>query len=191
MTTAGERMNKTRRPLAALTVIVMVALISGCGSSKPAETSSTAGSGTAAGSASSAGAGGPKKAAERGQAVKFAECMRGHGLSDFPDPTPSGEFVYGISVSPAVWGRILGDCKYLQPPGTLSAKRSPVQQSAALKFAQCMRENGVEDFPDPENGQPLVDTNRIPSSNVPGGMTILNATIQKCRGLMAEAARGL
>jgi hypothetical protein len=184
-------MNKTRRPLAALTLIVMVALISGCGSSTPAQTSSAAGGGTAAGSASSAGAGGTKKASERDEAVKFAECMRGHGLSDFPDPTASGDFVYGVSVSPVVWERILAECKYLQPPGTLSAKRSPVQQSAALRFAQCMREKGVKDFPDPENGQPLVDTNRIPSSNVPGGMTILNGTIQKCRGLMAAAARGL
>jgi hypothetical protein len=181
-------MNKALRLLAALAPIVMVALISGCGSSTPAQTSSATSSASAAGSAD---AGGTKKASERDEAVKFAECMRGHGLSDFPDPNASGEFVYGISVSPAVWERILGECKYLQPPGTLSAKRSPAQQSAALRFAQCVRENGVKDFPDPENGQPLVDTNRIPSSNLPGGMTILNAAIQKCHGVMAEAARGL
>jgi hypothetical protein len=184
-------MNKTRRPPAALALIALVALISGCGSSTLAQTRSTAGSATAAGSAGSVGAGATKKASERDEAVKFAECMRGHGLSDFPDPNASGEFVYGISVSPAVWERTLGECKYLQPPGTLSAQRSPVQQSAALRFAQCIRENGVKDFPDPENGQPLVDTNRIPSSNLPGGMTILNAAMQKCRGVMAEAARGL
>ena len=28
--------------------------------------------------------------------------------------------------------------------------------------------------------QPLVDTNRIPSSATDGGMTILNAAMQKC-----------
>jgi hypothetical protein len=33
----------------------------------------------------------------------------------------------------------------------LDAKRSPEQQSAALNFAQCIRENGVKDFPDPAN----------------------------------------
>lgn len=184
-------MNKTPRSLAALALIVIVALAGGCGSSTPAQTSSVAGSSAAAGSASSAGAGATKKASERDQAVKFAECMRGHGLGDFPDPNASGEFVYGVSVSPAVWARILGECKSLQPPGTLSAKRSPAQQSAALKFAQCIRENGVKDFPDPENGQPLVDTNRIPSSNLPGGMTTLNAAMQKCRSSMSKAARGL
>ena len=45
-------MNKTLRPLAALALIVMVTLISACGSSTPAQTSSGAGGGTAAGSGS-------------------------------------------------------------------------------------------------------------------------------------------
>jgi hypothetical protein len=72
----------------------------------------------------------------------------------------------------------------------LDAKRSPEQQSAALNFAQCIRENGVKDFPDPINGEPLVDTNRIPSAATNGGMTILNAAMQKCRDLLAKAAAG-
>ena len=67
-------------------------------------------------------------------------------------------------------------------------QRAQVQQQL-VKFAQCMRENGVRDFPDPVNGQPLVDTNRIPSSATSSGMSILNAAMQKCRALSA-AARG-
>src|SRR5205814_1984214 len=89
------------------------------------------------------------------------------------DPNASGEFPsYGVSVSPAVWKKAGAACKAQQPPGTLSAKLTPAQESAALKFAQCIRENGVPDFPDPVNGQPLVDTTRIPSSNKPGRLTI-------------------
>jgi hypothetical protein len=38
-----------------------------------------------------------------------------------------------------------------------------MEQSGALEFAQCMRDNGVKDFPDPANGEPLVDTTKIPS----------------------------
>ncbi len=38
----------------------------------------------------------------------------------------------------------------------------------------------MTDFPDPTPGAPLVDTNRIPSSARPGGMTVLNAAMQKC-----------
>jgi hypothetical protein len=50
-----------------------------------------------------------------------------------------------------------------------------------------MRENGVDDFPDPVNGEPLVDTNRIPSSATDGGMSILNAAMRTCGDLAAEA----
>jgi hypothetical protein len=67
---------------------------------------------------------------------------------------------------------------------------TPKQLSTALKFAQCMRANGVKDFPDPVNGQPLIDTTKIPSSNRPGGMTILNAAGQKCRDLLTAAMAG-
>jgi hypothetical protein len=162
-------MTRTLRPPA---VLAMVAVISaGCGSHAPPQTG-----------------GGSKTATKRSEAVKFAECLRENGVRDFPDPNAKGDFVYGVSVSPAVWKQAVGACKDLQPPGTLSAKRSPEQQKEGLKFARCIREHGVKDFPDPINGEPLVDTNRIPSSATNGGMTILNAAMQKCRDLVAKAA---
>jgi hypothetical protein len=120
------------------------------------------------------------------QGVKFAECMRENGVGDFPDPNASGQFEYGVSVSAAVFTAAVHACKDLQPPGTLSADRTPEQQSAALEFAQCVRDNGVKDFPDPVEGEPLVDTTRIPSSDTPEGMTILNAAMAKCGDLVAE-----
>jgi hypothetical protein len=117
--------------------------------------------------------------------------MRANGVRDFPDPNASGELPsFGISVSAATWQEALGACKQLRPPGSLSARLTPAEQSAALRFAQCMRENGVKDFPDPVNGQPLIDTRRIPSANRPGGMAILNAAGHKCRNLIAAAMAG-
>jgi hypothetical protein len=93
-------------------------------------------------------------------------------------------------VTPAVWTRATTACKDLQPPGTLSSKRTPQQQSASLRFAQCVRDNGVKDFPDPVNGEPIVNTYKIPSSNRPGGMTILNGALHKCGHVLKEAAGG-
>jgi hypothetical protein len=122
--------------------------------------------------------------------VKFAECIRRHGVPHFPDPDAKGDFVFGIDVSPAVWNRAVDACKDLEPPGALSGRRSPKQQSAALRFAECVRENGVKDFPDPADGEPLIDTTRIPSSNRPGGMTILNAATRRCGSILRLAAGG-
>jgi hypothetical protein len=48
----------------------------------------------------------------------------------------------------------------------------------------------VNDFPDPVNGEPLVDTRRIPSTDGNGGMSILNAAMQKCGSVMAKAVTG-
>ncbi len=76
------------------------------------------------------------------------------------------------------------------PAATRRSEREaePEQQTAGLRFARCMRANGVKDFPDPANGEPLVDTTKIPSTERDGGMTILNAAMQTCRGAMDEAA---
>ena len=192
-------MRRTLWPLAAaFGMVVMVAVTAaGCGGTQSSSGTSTAAAAGTSSSRSNSTAGHTSTASHRSavtpreKAVKFSECMRANGVSDFPDPNASGEFPsYGVSVSPAVWKKAGAACKALQPPGTLSAKLTPAQESAALKFAQCIRENGVKDFPDPVNGQPLVDTTRIPSSNRPGGMTILNAAMHKCGHLVAEQTGG-
>ena len=180
-------MRRTLWPLAAFGIVVVVALIAaGCGGSQ-----SSSGTSTAAGTSSRSNSTGHTSTAghsPRERAVKFSECLRANGVSDFPDPNASGEFPsYGVSVSPAVWRKAVAACKALQPPGTLSAKLTPAQESAALEFAQCIRDNGVKDFPDPAKAEPLVDTNRIPSAATPGGMSTLQAAMQKC-GRYASAA---
>jgi hypothetical protein len=171
------------RPLAALALVALISLISaGCGSNASSE----------AGTAASADTGAGKKDTARDKAVKFAECMRNHGVGDFPDPDAKGDFGnFGISVSPAVWNKAVSACKDLQPPGTLSGKRSPKQQSAALKFAQCMRDHGVKDFPDPANGDPLIDTTKIPSlgNRSPRTDPVFAPAVEKCRVALEAALR--
>ncbi len=175
-------MSRKRRPLAALALIAMATLISACGSSAPGGTS-TGGSG-----------GGNNTAANAQKAVKFAQCMRNNGVSKFPDPGASGEFTIdeianGSSLDPnaPVFTQALSACKNLEPAGFMGSPRSPQQMQAALEFARCIRANGVNDFPDPANGQPLVDTNRIPSAATSSGRSILKAAMQKCRDSAAAA----
>jgi hypothetical protein len=183
-------MSRKLRPVAAIALVALTSLISaGCGSNAPSETGTASSAGTAS-TASSTGTGGTKNATDQDKLVKLAECIRGHGVPHFPDPDAKGDFAFGIDVSPAVWKKAVDACKDLAPPGAFSGKRSPKQQSAALRFAQCVRENGVKDFPDPANGEPLIDTTRIPSSNRPGGMTILNAATHKCGSVLNLAAGG-
>jgi hypothetical protein len=161
--------NMTRK-LRALAALAMVALI-GAGCSNDSD-------GT-----------GNDAAANQTEALKFAECMRENGVSEFPDPDASGELtidgvVNGSSLDPnsPAWEEAIGACRDLQPPGFTGDKKvSDEEQEVRLEFAQCIRDNGVEDFPDPAKGEPLVDTNRIPSAATEGGMSSLNAAMATCR----------
>jgi hypothetical protein len=130
------------------------------------------------------------------KALKFAQCMRDNGVSEFPDPDASGALTIdsiangsSLDTDSAAFKQALGACKDLEPAGFTGHKRTAQQQEEALKFAQCMRDNGVKDFPDPGPDDPLVNTYRIPSSNTAAGMSALNAAMDTC-GDLAEGAIG-
>src|ERR687883_1425843 len=156
-------MSRTLRPLAAL---AMVALLSAACSNAAAETGTDS-------------RGGKNPAGTHQQAVKFAECMRANGVREFPDPDASGTLTIdgiangsSLDTSSAAFKQAIAACKDLQPPGFIGHKRTTQEQENALKFAQCIRDNGVKDFPDPTPDGPLVDTSRIPSAAGRGGTSI-------------------
>jgi hypothetical protein len=189
-------MTRTLRPLVALALAGLIGLVSmGCGSNTTSKTGSAGSTDTtsSAGTTSSTGdasSGADTKLTKQEKAVKFAECMRANGVPHFPDPDTKGAVNFGVDVSREVWLKAIDACKALKPPGALSSKRTPKEQSATLRFAQCVRDHGVKDFPDPVNGEPVIDTYKIPSSNRPGGMTILNAATNKCGGILKSSAGG-
>jgi hypothetical protein len=186
-------MTRKLRPFVALALAGLIGLVSaGCGSNASSETG-TASSASSTGAASSTGtasSGTDKKLTKQEKAVKFAECMRAKGVPHFPDPDPNGDSNFGVDVPREVWLKAVDACKALKPPGALSSKRTPEQQSATLRFAQCVRDHGVRDFPDPVSGEPVIDTYKIPSSNKPGGMTILNAATNACGSILKASAGG-
>jgi hypothetical protein len=163
------------RPPAALAMVALI--MAGC-SNAPAEDKNTS---TATGNS-----GGNKK---QDKGVKFAKCMRDNGVGEFPDPDASGELtidgvVNGSSLdtdSPA-WKQAIGACKDLQPAGFTGTRATSEEQEVRLQFAQCMRENGVADFPDPTEDGPLIDTTRIPSAAGRGALEIpgFQAATDKC-----------
>jgi hypothetical protein len=177
-------MSNKRRQMNAFAGLVLVSVISvGCSSAPKASGGSTA----TGGSSSSGGT------STRDKAVKFAECMRQNGISGFPDPDASGSLTVdaiangsGIDTESAAWKAALGACQSLQPAGFTGTGRTAKQQKAALKFAQCVRDNGVKDFPDPTPDSPLIDTTRIPSVQN-GDLTALNAAMRSCSNFATDS----
>jgi hypothetical protein len=191
-------MLRTLRSLAAAALIALISV--GC-SNAPAGTGTGSSAGKATGAPASIGAdtspdssGGGGSASPRQAAVKFAECMRKNGVKAFPDPDASGVLTIdgivngsSLDTNSAAWKKAINACRDLEPAGFTGHKRNAQQQANALKFADCIRHNGVKDFPDPDPDGPLVDTNRIPSSALNGGMSILNAAMRTCGDLVAAA----
>jgi hypothetical protein len=84
--------------------------------------------------------------------LAFAQCMRAHGV-DMPDPGSGGNVTIGSAGNPvdqATMEAAQNACKSKLPKGghQPSAAEQKQFQDAAIKFAQCMRQHGV-DMPDP------------------------------------------
>ena len=100
-----------------------------------------------------ASSGGPSGAAGTGSgntsALAFAQCLRSHGVPNFPDPgAPSG--FSGVSKRSPAFRSAMQTCNKLEPGGlSTGPSLTEPQRLAALAQAQCIRDHGVPSFPDP------------------------------------------
>lgn len=87
-------------------------------------------------------------------AVKFAECMRRNGVQ-MDDPVgPDGRISLKIKgADKAKMKQAQEACRQYNPMTNRSGPQDPQAAERQQKFAECMRSNGVEKFPDPKPGQ--------------------------------------
>jgi hypothetical protein len=113
--------------------------------------------GVAIGLAACGGGGGQANAQQTFQdaALKFAQCMRQHGV-DVPDPRPGGggiQFQAGQGLDPRSqsFQDAQSACQhFMQDAVPADQRANPAEmQDKLLKLAQCMREHGI-DMPDPK-----------------------------------------
>lgn len=126
--------------------------LSACGSADEGDGVATAG-----------GDGAPSASAtlsDQEAAVRFAQCMRDNGI-DVADPDPDQE---GFRVQlpegtdPEDAKAATEACKQYMPNGGAPPKLDPEALEKQRQFSQCMRDNGIEEFPDPrEDGGMLIE----------------------------------
>jgi hypothetical protein len=106
------------------------------------------------------GGGSPSTSAKT-SGLAYSQCMRSHGITNFPDPGSNG----GISISGGPGVINTNSSQYLAAEqackSLLPSLGTPAQQeqdyTAELKYAACMRTHGEPNFPDPHapsNGAP-------------------------------------
>jgi hypothetical protein len=150
----GSRARGRGWPLGVATLIVMASialLASGCGG------------GTPSGSDAS-----PSAAAGQSKALAYSECMRSHGVPNFPDPGPNGNLQIpgNLGVSHSVMQAAQQACASLQPGGESGGVSSAQNIAQGLKYAQCIREHGEPNWPDPSsNGAFILPAGISPQSS--------------------------
>jgi hypothetical protein len=163
----------------------------GCGGSSPATTRT-----------SSAGAQSTDNPVT--QAYKYAACMRDHGVANFPDPhvSISGGSTQismmvgdGAKSSPQFSGANTA-CRGILPGPASGSPAAQAQQLRAraqdeLSFARCMRDHGINGFPDP-NAQGRLDVEMIQAAGVdltaPQVRTAALTCIPASNGILTRAA---
>ncbi|MFE6646664.1 hypothetical protein ACFVJS_08895 [Nocardioides sp. NPDC057772] len=142
------------RTFAAAALLALGLTLTACGGDDTGGIASAGGDGTADSDASAAA--GEEGGGDREQMLKFTKCLREHGL-DVEDPPP-GEGLRlqfgggGQKVDRETVQAAMEACQEYAPQGQMGGD-NPEMREAMLEMAECMRENGVEDFPDPQPGQ--------------------------------------
>jgi hypothetical protein len=85
------------------------------------------------------------------QFLAFSKCMRRHGVTAFPDPSPGGGINLGSGINPAApaFQAAQATCRKLLPGGGPPAHASEHQRLQLFATSECMRRHGVSEFPDP------------------------------------------
>jgi hypothetical protein len=151
-----NRDTTTRHVSLWVTVLAVVAfLAAACGGSN--------GPAVASGGSSS-----PSNSAQQG-VLAFSQCMRSHGVPNFPDPVDGDSLpkisVEGLGVSSSQFNAAESACQHLLPTGEISGNSASVErcmmggiclpavthwlQNVELMYAACMRSHGLPSWPDP------------------------------------------
>ena len=183
-------------PLTSTTALLCLALLfAGCGgSSSPGvahvgTTSAASGSGGSGGSGGGAPESTETSAATQQKMVKFAQCMRTHGVPEFPEPVDGrvefhGTPGNGLNPGSAQFQAAEKACRKYAPPRSAPspAQRAKIEEQA-LKFSACMRHHGLPNFPDPQfsNGGGAVRLKVGKSNGIEPGSPQFQAAQKACQ----------
>ena len=161
-------MTTTYRRSGGLAVLAAAAAIGLAACSGGSSAPQVASLGNSAGTSANSGGGGSSAATGSGNATQLLDewttCIRGHGDPNQADPTVDSNSDIDITmdnVSPTLAGEVhggTGPCSnYLTAASAALRGGQPAPQAPSLavqlKYAECMRANGVPKFPDPNGSQ--------------------------------------
>ena len=123
------------------------------------------------------------------QGIKFADCMRSHGVPTFPDPGGAGGGVPLPQGSSPALEAAVRDCHALEPGGAGPPQATGQQKATMLHLSQCMRAHGVTDFPDPVTSFPSTPAGLSLAFGIRGAVIAIPKTIDPQSPRFRHAAK--
>jgi hypothetical protein len=110
--------------------------------------------------------------------VEFSECMRAHGVKNFPDPVNgafsfSGVGPHSVDPSSSAFQAAKAACSARLPGGGQTPAVTAQELAAGDKLAVCMRAHGFPGFPDPTS-QNTFDLPTSINTNLPAYQAAFN-----------------
>jgi hypothetical protein len=125
--------------------------------------------------------------------VRFANCMRSHGVPTFPDPSSGGGIQIpdnsGINPGSPAFQAAQSACSRLLPGK--GPPRGPISESRKLdmlRLAQCMRRHGLSTFPDPTSTPPAPHAGLGLAFGVPGSFIAVPQSLIRSPAFSQAAA---
>jgi hypothetical protein len=120
----------------------------------------------------------PSASSHASSELAFSECMRSHGVTGFPDPSPGGGGLNiagtGINPSSPAFQAAQATCKKLLPGGGPGSRHATEQQKQRLvAISECMRSHGVTGFPDPTTKPPINPRDYSIAEGIAGNLFLL------------------
>jgi hypothetical protein len=128
------------------------------------------------------------------QAIAFTDCMRSHGVSQFPDPDSQGNYsnsqIQALDNNDPQQRSAWQQCSSLLPNGGSGLSVTQIQSIQeqnvrnAVKAAGCMRAHGITNFPDPGTSSQASGINWSPvfSAGFPNDTPGYAAAYKACGG---------
>jgi hypothetical protein len=133
----------------------------------------------ASGPAAGGPAGNTQDPSGRSQLEAVVQCLRAHGVPNFPDPVydPGDGRWHYADYRTAIPQRSQQACQHLDPSAVRPSPPVPQAEfSELVKLAQCIRQHGVPTWPDPNpQGQ-----FRLPPSQL-GKSPLFESAVQACQ----------
>jgi hypothetical protein len=152
---------------AALAAVVVAATAAGCGSSSN-----------------------PRQPASSGP-IKFADCMRSHGVPSFPDPISGAGFDFqstGINPASPAFQQARLACKEFAPSLGNGPPATEQQKTSMLALSRCMRAHGVSGFPDPVSKAPAPGAGFKLAFGAPGAIIAIPTAMDLSAPVFTQAA---